>query len=313
MQVIFFILTGSRLQPGLCFFWHLIRIFKVELIMKKIVKWVIAFVLVLGSIFLTLYFIYFKPFIDKIKTEHRVTLDSQAFVFTGGGGNSGLILCDSLALVIDTKIAGFEKPFYDTIIKKKKNRALLVINTHWHPDHVAGNYLFSKADILAGANYKKDDWIKEAGEKNLPGRWLKDTMLVPLGTDTAIIFNLAKNVHTASDVMVYLKSRKLLFAGDIVLNEQAPALFGVADADAYVSTMRELLKRFDIKTIVPGHGAVGGKELVLKYIEYFEDMKMAAVQPDKEGILKEKYKNWNQIPFAMSPGATISHFKNKSH
>ena len=42
------------------------------------------------------------------------------------------------------------------------------------------------------------------------------------------------------------------------------------------------------------------------------DMKLAASNPDKENELVAKYKDWNQIPIFMSPGATIGFFKKKS-
>lgn len=274
-------------------------------------KWTMIIVLIIGSIVLALYFIYFKPFLDKIQAQAKVVIDPQLSIYTGGGGNSGLLLGDSTVLVIDTKIAGFEKAFHDTVVNLAGNRKIMVVNTHWHPDHVAGNYLFNKADVWAGGSYTPEDWKKEGGENTLPGNWIKDKMEVAIAGDTALIFNLAKNVHTPSDVMVYLKKRKVLFAGDVILNQQAPALFGAADAYAYVDVMKELKDKYAINTVVPGHGPVGGSEVIDNFIVFFNDMEEAAKNPDKESELIKKYKDWNQIPMAMSPGATISHFKSK--
>jgi glyoxylase-like metal-dependent hydrolase (beta-lactamase superfamily II) len=56
---------------------------------------------------------------------------------------------------------------------------------------------------------------QEAGEESLPAFWLEDTLTIPMDGDTIIAFNLAKNVHTPSDVMVYLKGQKLLFGGTV--------------------------------------------------------------------------------------------------
>jgi hypothetical protein len=42
---------------------------------------------------------------------------------------------------------------------------------------------------------------------------------------------------------------------------------------------------------------------------YFNDMKLAANESSDQVALKEKYKDWNAIPFFMSPSATIKNFK----
>ncbi|MFT4855519.1 MAG: hypothetical protein ACI8YP_003639 [Algoriphagus sp.] len=44
---------------------------------------------------------------------------------------------------------------------------------------------------------------QEAGEESLPTFWLEDMLTIPpMDGDAIIAFNLAKNVHTPSDVML---------------------------------------------------------------------------------------------------------------
>jgi glyoxylase-like metal-dependent hydrolase (beta-lactamase superfamily II) len=133
-----------------------------------------------------------------------------------------------------------------------------------------------------------------------------------MGDDTATIINLGQNIHTASDVMVYLHKRKMLFGGDVILNQQVPALFGVADPDGYLVVFDMLPTQFDIQKIVPGHGPVGGIELIDNFRQYFIDMKTAAADDSKKDELVAKYKDWGQIPLLMSPGRTITVFKEKA-
>jgi glyoxylase-like metal-dependent hydrolase (beta-lactamase superfamily II) len=138
-------------------------------------------------------------------------------------------------------------------------------------------------------------------------------MDIPMGDDTATIFNLHGTIHTPSDVMVYLHKRKLLFAGDVILNKQAPALFGNANPDGYLEAMNELPKQVEIEKIVPGHGEIGGLEVIEKFKQYFIDMKIAAADGDKENELVAKYKDWNQVPWVMSPGATVKFIRDKNN
>ena len=186
-----------------------------------------------------------------------------------------------------------------------------MINTHIHPDHSSGNKYYAGQAILAGGNYTQEGWIEEAGEETLPTQWLKEKMDIKMGDDTVTILALNHYVHTASDVFVYLHRRKMLFGGDVILNKQAPALLGGADPDGYVATFDMLQKEFNIQNIVPGHGPIGGAEILENFRQYFSDMKTAAGDETRKDELVSKYKDWVQVPLVMSPGATISAIKKK--
>ncbi|MBY0427040.1 MAG: hypothetical protein K2Q22_15505, partial [Cytophagales bacterium] len=129
--------------------------------------------------------------------------------------------------------------------------------------------------------------------------------------EKVIIFNLASNAHTQSDVMVYLSNRKVLFGGDVILNKQAPAMFSRynSSADGYLNAFDTVKKRFDIKTVVPGHGPVGGLEIISLFKEYFNEIKSAAKNKSEEDAIVKKYESWKQIPFVMSPSANIGYVR----
>ncbi|OYU94438.1 MAG: hypothetical protein CFE21_15625 [Bacteroidetes bacterium B1(2017)] len=277
--------------------------------MKKVFKYIGITLMSLVAIGAILFFIYLKPFMDKMKVTETIQLDPSITLVTGGGGNSGIIVGDSLVVVIDTKMDDAATEFHKQVMNLAGSKPILVINTHWHPDHVGGNKLFANQQILAGGSYDQDEWIKEAGKESLPTQWLLSQQIIPLGNDTLIVFNLAKDVHTPSDVMVYLPGHKLLFGGDVILNKQAPVLMGKASAAAYEEVLASLPSKMDIKTVVPGHGKIGGPEIITDFAAYFTDMREAASNSNKEEELVAKYKEWNQIPFFMSPKATIDHYK----
>lgn len=275
---------------------------------KKIVKWVgiiiIPLLLVAGVFFM----VYLKPFLNKIKTVNTIAYDSTLTIVTGGGGNSGIVVSDSLVLVIDTKMDEAAEAFHKQVMALAGKRPILIINTHIHPDHTQGNHLYLGQQVVAGANYTPALWSSEAGKENLPTQWLKDKMEIVIGNDTATIINLGKNIHTQSDIMVYFHQRKLLFTGDVVLNKQAPFLLAGANPAGYIATMNTLPSLFDIKTIVPGHGAIGGIEVLNTFKTYFMDMKEAASNSNATSSLVSKYDTWSQIPFIMSTGSTMSAF-----
>ena len=279
--------------------------------MKKILKWIGVVSLIILVMAGGFYFMYIRPFMQHMKQTNTVQYDKDLTLVLGGGGNSGILVSDSLVLVIDTKMDEAAEQLAKQVKDMAGNKPILVVNTHYHSDHSSGNKFFNGASILVGGNYTKEFWEKEVGKENLPTIWLKDKMDVKMGDDTATIFNLGKNVHTASDVMVYLHKRKMLFGGDVILNKQVPAIMGVADPYGYVATFEMLPKNYDIKTIVPGHGPIGGMEVIENFKGYFNDMILAAADGSKKDQMIEKYDGWAQVPVIMSPGATIKAIEKK--
>ena len=279
--------------------------------MKKILIWFGAVVLILLLSAGTFFGLYIYPFMKVMKATKTIAYDKDLTLIIGGGGNTGILKSDSIVLVIDTKMDEAAEKLFDTVKQIAGNRPVLVINSHIHSDHVKGNSLFKGYSILAGGNYSKEKWLEEAGEKTMPTQWLKDRMDFKVGDEWVTILNLGKNIHTISDVVVYLHNRKMLFAGDVILNKQVPAIFKKhgASVNGYLNAFDFLTKEFDIQTVVPGHGDIGGVEVINNFRQYFIDMKTAANDPSKESEYKEKYKDWRQIPFLMSPSATIGFIK----
>jgi cyclase len=280
--------------------------------LKKTLKWVGIILLVLIAAGTTVYMIYLRPFMQKMKETSTIKYDQNLTIVLGGGGNSGILTSDSLVIVIDTKMDEAAKKLSELVKEVAGNKPIMVINTHFHPDHTGGNSYYKGQTIIAGANYTKEAWIKQAGEP-LPTQWLKDSMTIKMGDETVTLLNLGKNIHTESDVVVYLHKRKMLFGGDVLLNKQVPALFGNANPEGYLAAFDMLPKRFDIQKIVPGHGDVGGPEVIDNFRQYFIDMKTAASDDSKKDELIAKYKDWGQLPVFMSPGATIAAIKKKSN
>lgn len=279
--------------------------------LKKIGKWFGIVVLVIIAVGTTLYFVYLKPVLKKIMTEEVVPYDKELTIILGGGGNTGILVSDSLVVVIDSKMDDPAKELAKRVKEMAGQKPILVVNTHYHPDHCGGNNYYEGHTVIAG-NYGHEAWEKEASKKTLPTRWLTDKMVVPMGSDTAVIFSLQRNAHTQNDVFVYLHQRKMLFGGDVILNQQVPSLMSPgADPEGYLSDFDALQKQLDIQKIVPGHGPVGGIEILENFRQYFLDMKTAASDEGERDELVSKYKDWTQVPMLMSPSATINLFKKK--
>lgn len=98
---------------------------------------------------------------------------------------------------------------------------------------------------------------------------LDDSLKIQDGKLEARILYLGKG-HTDGDVVAFLPAAKIAFVGDLFFNEAIP---NVQDASvlAWMKTLEEVLK-LEADKFVPGHGAVGDKKDVQKFLGYFQDL-----------------------------------------
>jgi cyclase len=279
--------------------------------MKKIlIRLGILIVALIGAAAI-FFLMYIYPFMTNMKKTTAIQYDPQLTLIMGGGGNSGILVSDSAVLVIDTKQDAAAEELAKTVKALAGTKHIIVVNTHIHIDHTSGNKFYEGQTIIAGGNYDKDFWIREVGKEAVPNVWVKDSLVLNFGDEIVTIINLPWPAHTQSDVFVYLQKRKILFGGDVILNHQAPAIFAryTANGYGYLHAFDYLVQRFEINRVVPGHGPVGGIEVINDFKDFFIDMKLAALDQSKEKDLLAKYKDWAQIPYLMSPAATESFFK----
>jgi len=191
---------------------------------RKIAKWVGLIGLSLVAIVAVFYFVYVQPVLNKIEESRVVDYGKNLTIYEGGGGNSGVLISDSLVIVVDSKMGDGADALAATVKSIAGSRPILVVNTHYHIDHTQGNDLYAGHTIIAGAGYGPGTWVEEANEDDMPTRWLQNRMTIKMDDDTVTLLTLNMKAHTVGDVFVYLHNRKMLFGGDVILNGQVPSV-----------------------------------------------------------------------------------------
>ncbi|MDP3058905.1 MAG: MBL fold metallo-hydrolase [bacterium] len=139
-----------------------------------------------------------------------------------------------------------------------------VINTHEHGDHLAGNKHFdcpiictdlARAAIVDSAN----------AQLKIPSVTFTQRLTLYLGEPVELH---CVGGHSPGCLVVYLPTRKVLFTGDLVFNGRMPYM-GYADFPVWISALEELYE-WDIELVIPGHGVVGNKEILLLQKQYLE-------------------------------------------
>ncbi|MBC8092734.1 MAG: MBL fold metallo-hydrolase, partial [Pseudonocardia sp.] len=162
----------------------------------------------------------------------------------------------------------------------------VLVNTHHHGDHVFGNAVFTPAATvvahertrieMAAAGFGLRHLFPDVGWGDLP-------LVLPLLTyadgitvhagDLPVHLVHPGAAHTTNDTVAWIPDRGVLFTGDIVMSRVTPyCLMGsVTGSLAAITRLRAL----GATTVVPGHGPVGGPELLdstARYLTWVLDL-----------------------------------------
>jgi metallo-beta-lactamase class B len=180
---------------------------------------------------------------------------SNGLIVAGGGA----------AFLIDSPVNDeLTETLVEYIVDSLHLKVTGFIPTHWHADCMGGIGCLHKKGIPSYA-YRKTIEIATA-KKNLPvpQNGFDDTLTLTIGT-TALICRFPGAGHSLDNCVVWIPSEKLLFGGCLVKGNEAQNLGNVADGDrtAWPGSIGRLMRWYsDARTVIPGHGAPGGFELL---------------------------------------------------
>lgn len=137
------------------------------------------------------------------------------------------------------------------------------VPNHWHNDCMGGLGYLKNQKIESYANHKTID-IAKAKNLPIPTNGFKDSLQLQLG-DKLIKCYYYGAAHSLDNIVVWIPSEQILFAGCMIKSGNSKDLGNTADGDliAYPKTIDKLIDRFPMtKIVIPGHGQFGGFELI---------------------------------------------------
>jgi glyoxylase-like metal-dependent hydrolase (beta-lactamase superfamily II) len=203
---------------------------------------------------------------------------------TGAVCNIVVVNGEDGGLVIDSGIPAAASATASQIAKIAPTLSLLV-NTHWHFDHVGGNERLARAGarIVAHENCRRRLLTEQYNEaldmKSAPApraglpvvTLTSETRLHLNGEDFRLIP--VAPAHTDGDVIVHLERANVVHMGDLFFNGMFP--FIDYSSGGWIGGMIEGVKTglplTDAKTqIVPGHGAMARQSDLKTYLAFLE-------------------------------------------
>ncbi len=221
-----------------------------------------------------------------------------AFIrYDEGAANAGLIRTAEGAVIVDTTQSPPDMQALLDAAGIVAAEAHLVINTHFHSDHVWGNQLFA-CPILAHRlcrermeSLRDSDWTPEALAASIAARekddpaWARETRVRIAGLRVTLpteVFDRRRDLeiggvhievihfggHTPDSCVVWLPESRVLFAGDLIFARRYPFILD-ADIPAWIAALKRL-PEFGARAIVPGHGLLCGEPEIAALRDYLE-------------------------------------------
>lgn len=210
------------------------------------------------------------------------------YMLIGRGGNIGVSVGEDGVFLIDDQFAPLTGKIMAAIGKLSDKPVRFVINTHWHGDHTGGNENLGKEGAVIIAH---DNVYQRMGQENfmaafnmtvppapkaaLPVITFNDTATLHLNGDDlwAVHYD---NAHTDGDSVMYFTRANVIHTGDIWFNGSYPfidvashgGIAGVIQAVEYILMLAD-----DQTRIIPGHGPLGDKKGLQRYIDTLTDIR----------------------------------------
>jgi metallo-beta-lactamase class B len=213
----------------------------------------------------------------KIKVSDNIKLiqlSQKAYVHVsvsempgfGEVSSNGLILVDSgQAFLFDTPVTNEQTETLVAFIADSLHAKVSgFVPNHWHEDCMGGLEYLHKKGITSYANQMTIDIAKEKGLP-VPPQGFKDSLSLQLN-HTKIECYYPGGGHSTDNIVVWIPSEHILFAGCMVKDLQSKGLGNLSDADidAWPETIQKVVDKYpSAEIVIPGHGQYGGKELLL--------------------------------------------------
>jgi cyclase len=237
-------------------------------------------------------------------------LRNDVGIFEEKGGTIGFLLSKKGIVIVDSQFPDQSKHLIDELKKRSEQPFKLLINTHHHGDHSAGNISFKGMveHVVAHANSKinQENSAKQnkSEDKQLyPDLTYTDSWSQKVGKEK-IKLNYFGAAHTNGDSFVQFEEANIVHCGDLVFNRRHPYVDRGAGANIknWMEVLDKGISKFDKETIYvfghagPGYKVTGTADELNKFRDYLGNVLKFVEGEIKAGKTKEEILKATIIP-----------------
>ncbi|MEJ7610537.1 MAG: MBL fold metallo-hydrolase [Ferruginibacter sp.] len=231
-------------------------------------------------------------------------------IFTERGGTILFMLGKKGIVVVDAQFPDTAQHCIDELKKKSSRPLSLLINTHHHGDHTAGNLAFKglAEKVLAHENSKINQQAAAVKNKNeekqlYPDATYSTKWTKKLSKERVTLHYMGRG-HTNGDSFVHFEKANIIHTGDLVFNRRHPFVDRSAGANIkeWILVLNKATSFFtENATYVSGHAATGyplviNKADVLAFRDYLENVLKYTAESISKGMTKAEFLQATEIP-----------------
>ena len=230
-------------------------------------------------------------------------------IFTERGGTIAHMITKNGIVVVDTQFPEQANHLINEINKKTDRKIDLLINTHHHGDHTAGNIAFKGIiDKAVAHENSKANQMRVAKERNATDQQLypdivyRDKWSGNAG-DEVVTLRYFGPAHTNGDSVIHFENANVAHMGDLIFNRRHPFIDRSAGASIknWITTLEKVRNEYDDETIfIFGHAGdgwkvTGNKEDLAAMENYLSQLLKVVSDAIEEGKDKEAILKMTQI------------------
>ena len=264
--------------------------------------------LTLGALTLAQQKIFAGMFDDPWKIK---MLRNDIGVFTEKGGTIAFLLSKKGIVVVDAQFPEQSQHLIDELKKQSSQPFELLINTHHHGDHTAGNISFKGIvkNVLAHENSLKNQKNVAVAQKTedkqlYPDQTFGETWCKKIGKEK-ICLHYHGTGHTDGDAIIHFEHANIVHMGDLMFNRRHPFVDRSAGASikSWITVLDKTTGHFSNDTIfVFGHASegyevTGTKDDLKAFGEYLGKVLNFVDGEIKAGKTKDEVLKTTELPF----------------
>jgi len=230
-------------------------------------------------------------------------LYDNVWLLQGAGGNMAVQTGKDGIVLIDSSFATAVPHIREAIAALSTDAPHVLINTHWHVDHVDGNEGMHAVGFKVVAHEKTKVRMSQPAEMKLfhmslpaypdgalPTTTFADSLKHPHSGDIVEMVHYDP-AHTDTDIYIHFQNADVLHCGDIFFNKLYPfidegsagSIGGTIDA-----AQKSLALAGDQTKIIPGHGPLGNKADLKSYVDMLSTVRDRVAGLKKSGASEQE-------------------------